>query len=102
MPNLQKTSINKINSGKKSLTINFNKQSKNTSGYQISYSVKKTFADDKKKTVANFKSSSATISELKSNKKYYIRIRTYKTVKVNGKNVKMYGAWSKTKTAATK
>lgn len=99
---LKKTSINKINSGKKSLTINFKKQSKNTSGYQISYSVKKTFADDKKKTVASFKSSSATISELKSNKKYYIRIRTYKTVKVNGKNVKMYGTWSKTKTAATK
>lgn len=99
---LKKTSINKINAGKKSLTINFKKQSKNTSGYQISYSVKKTFADDKKKTVASFKSSSATISELKSNKKYYIRIRTYKTVKVNGKNVKMYGAWSKTKTAATK
>ena len=65
-------------------------------------SCKKTFADDKKKTVASFKSSSATISELKSNKKYYIRIRTYKTVKVNGKNVKMYGTWSKTKTAATK
>lgn len=99
---LKKTSINKINAGKKSLTINFKKQSKNTSGYQISYSVKKTFADDKKKTVASFKSSSATVSELKSNKKYYIRIRTYKTVKVNGKNVKMYGAWSKTKTAATK
>ena len=102
IPALKKTSINTINSGKKSLTITFNKQSKNTSGYQISYSVKKTFADDKKKTVANFKSSSATISELKPNKKYYIRIRTYKTVKVNGKNVKMYGAWSKTKTAATK
>lgn len=99
---LKKTSINKINAGKKSLTINFKKQSKNTSGYQISYSVKKTFADDKKKTVASFKSSSATISELKSNKKYYIRIRTYKTIKVNGKNVKMYGAWSKTQTAATK
>lgn len=99
---LKKTSINKINAGKKSLTINFKKQSKNTSGYQISYSVKKTFADDKKKTVASFKSSSATISELKSNKKYYIRIRTYKTVKVNGKNVKIYGAWSKTKTATTK
>lgn len=99
---LKKTSINKINAGKKSLTINFKKQSKNTSGYQISYSVKKTFADDKKKTVASFKSSSATVSELKSNKKYYIRIRTYKTVKVNGKNVKMYGAWSKTQTAATK
>ena len=102
IPALKKTSINTINSGKKSLTITFNKQSKNTSGYQISYSVKKTFADDKKKTVANFKSSSATISELKPNKKYYIRIRTYKTVKVNGKTVKMYGAWSKTKTAATK
>lgn len=99
---LKKTSINKINAGKKSLTINFKKQSKNTSGYQISYSVKKTFADNKKKTVASFKSSSATVSELKSNKKYYIRIRTYKTVKVNGKNVKMYGAWSKTQTAATK
>lgn len=29
-------------------------------------------------------------------KKYYIRVRSYKAVKVNGKSTKVYSAWSKT------
>lgn len=38
------------------------------------------------------------VSKLKAKKKYYVRVRAYKTV--NG--TKYYGAWSKTKTVKTK
>ena len=99
---MKKTEITKFKVGKNSFTITFKKQTKNTTGYQISYSTKKNLSDDKKKTVANSKKSTATISELKSKKKYYIRIRTYKDVKVNGKTVKMYGEWSEKETITTK
>ena len=39
---------------------------------------------------------------VKSKKKYYVRIRTYKTVKANGKAQKIYSSWSKTRTVKTK
>ena len=42
------------------------------------------------------------ISKLKGKKKYYVRIRTYKNVKVNGKSRKLYSDWSDRKTAVTK
>ncbi len=35
-------------------------------------------------------------------KKYYVRVRTYKTVKINGKATKIYSSWSKTKYVTTK
>lgn len=35
-------------------------------------------------------------------KKHYVRVRTYKTVKFNGKNYNIYSAWSDTKTVTTK
>lgn len=35
-------------------------------------------------------------------RKYYVRVRTYKTVKFGGKNVKLYSGWSKAKTVRTK
>ena len=45
---------------------------------------------------------SATIKKLKSKKTYYVRVRTYKTTKVNGKTTKVYSSWSKVKTVKTK
>lgn len=38
----------------------------------------------------------------KYEKKYYVRIRTYKTVKINGKSVKLYSSWSKAKSVKIK
>ena len=32
----------------------------------------------------------------------YVRVRTYKTVKISGKNTKIYSDWSKAKTVTTK
>ena len=48
------------------------------------------------------KTTSATVKKLKKGKKYYVRIRTYKTVKINGKSVKLYSSWSKVKSIKVK
>ena len=55
------------------------------------------------KTVkANAKATSTTLKKLTKNKKYYVRVRSYKTVKVNGKNKTIYSAWSANKTLSTR
>ena len=38
-----------------------------------------------------------TIKRLKGKKKYFVRARLYRKVKINGKTKKIYSAWSKTK-----
>lgn len=69
-------------------------------GYQIQYSTSKGFAAKtaKIKTVAKGTAASLTVKKLKTNQKYYIRIRTYITA--NGTN--QYSAWSKAKTVKVK
>ena len=94
---LSGTKIKKITKAKRSLKIVW-KKIKNVNGYQIQYSTSKKFKKAKLVTVKKAKVTSKTIKKLKSNKKYYIRIRTYITV--NGK--KKYSGWSKTKSQETK
>ncbi|WP_294955217.1 hypothetical protein [uncultured Eubacterium sp.] len=53
-------------------------------------------------TVSKNKTVSKKITKLKGKKKYYVRVRTYKTVKVNGKSTKIYSSWSKAKAVTTK
>lgn len=97
------TSISKLTSGKKKLTVKWKKQSTQTIGYEIQYSTDKNFKKNKKTvTVAKNKTTSKTISKLQAKKKYYVRVRTYKIVKVNGKNTKLYSSWSKAKSVVTK
>ena len=96
------TSISKLKASKKAFTVKWKKQTTQTTGYHIQYSKDKKFKNGVK--AANVKSSKTLkkISKLKSKKTYYVRIRTYKTVKVNGKSVKVYSNWSKIKKVKTK
>jgi len=81
----------------KKLTVSWKKDGRAT-GYQIQYSTNKKFKKDTKTTlVKNYKTVSRTISKLKTGKKYYVRVRSYKKVKISGKNVILYGAWSSVK-----
>ena len=93
------TSLKKLTKGKKQFKARWNKQTTETTGYQVQYSTKKDFSSgNKSKTVSKNKTISATIKSLKNKKKYYVRIRTYKTV--NGK--KIYSGWSKVLNIKTK
>ena len=94
----KKTSIKKLSKGKKKFTVTWAKVS-GVKGYQIQYSSdKKLKKNNKSVTVTKQKTTKATVKKLKSKKKYYVRVRTYKTV--NGK--KIYSSWSKVKSVKTK
>lgn len=94
----KKTSIKKLSKGKKKFTVTWAKVS-GVKGYQIQYSSDKKFKKNNKSvTVTKQKKTKATVKKLKSKKKYYVRVRTYKTV--NGK--KIYSPWSKVKSVKTK
>lgn len=88
----------------KGIVVKWKKQTTQTTGYQIQYSTGSKFTEKSTKTItiSKNKTTSKKISGLKANKKYYIRIRTYKTVKVNGNSVKVYSDWSKEKSIGTK
>ena len=43
-----------------------------------------------------------TVKKLSAKKTYYVRVRTYKNVKVGKKTVKLYSGWSKVKAVKTK
>lgn len=79
------------------LTVSWKKDSKVT-GYQVQCCLKKNFKSGVKKVeVKKASKVSATFSKLTKAKKYYVRLRSYKTVKVNGKNTKVYSDWSSVK-----
>lgn len=97
------TTLSKVTAGKKKFTVKWKKQTKQVTGYQIQYATNSKFTKNKKTiTINKNKTTSKTVSKLKAKKKYYVRVRTYKTVKINGKSTKIYSAWSKAKTVTTK
>ena len=98
----KKTSVNgKIAAKSRGFTVKWKKVSKGITGYQIQYSTSKKFTNKTTKTVSKSKTS-LKVKKLKANKKYYVRVRTYKTYNINGENVKVYSGWSKVKTVKTK
>ena len=90
--------IKKVKAAKKAVSVEWKKVS-GVKGYQVQVATDKKFKKNKKTTtVKKQKTTEVTIKKLKAKKKYYVRIRTYKTV--NGK--KVYSSWSKVKTVKTK
>ena len=98
------TSLKKLKKAKKAVTVKWKKQKTKMSkaritGYQIQLATDKKFTKNKKTvTVKGYKKVSKKVTKLKGGKKYYVKIRTYKTIK--GK--KYYSKWSKVKTIKTK
>jgi molybdopterin converting factor small subunit len=92
-----KTTTAKLSTVKKtSMKVSWKKIS-GASGYQVQYSTSSKF----KKTVTvkvSSKKTAATITKLKKNKKYYVRVRGYK--KASGKTT--YSSWSKAVSKTTK
>lgn len=87
------TKIKKLTSKKANLTITWSKIS-GVKGYQIQVATDKKFKKNKKTvTIKKQKTTKKTIKNLKSGKKYYVRIRTYKI----SKNKKVYSSWTKAK-----
>ena len=96
--NPQTTSVSKLTKAKKAFTVKWKKKSTQVTGYQIRYSTSSKMTGAKTVTVKSYKTTSKTIKSLKAKKKYYVQVRTYKTV--NG--TKYYSAWSTKKSVTTK
>lgn len=96
---LPATSITSLSAKDNGFTVKWKKKTKIT-GYQIQYSTSSKFSMKNTKTVKikKAKTASKKITDLKSSKKYYVRIRTYKIV--NKKTY--YSSWSKKKNVTTK
>lgn len=96
------TSIKLAKAGKTKVTVNWKKQTRNTSGYIIQYSANKSFRNVKQITISSNKAKSKQITKLSTKKQYYVRICTYKNVKKNGKTTKICSDWSNAVAVKTK
>ena len=97
-PTLPKgTVLSKVTPAKKSFTAQW-KKNKAVTGYQLQYSLKSNFSGAKSKAIKGASKLKLTIKSLQGGKKYFVRVRTYKTIA--GKTY--YSTWSKAKTVTTK
>lgn len=98
------TSVKKTVPASGGFTVKWAKRTAQTSGYQLQYSRNSGFSGSSTHSVFVKKASvtKQTVSKLKAGKTYYVRIRTYKTVKTGKKSTKIYSAWSRTVRVKTK
>ena len=84
---------------KKKITVKWNKAIYDGSGYQVMWSTTKNFSSNYLTVNVNGRNSlSTTLNTAQSGKRYYVRVRAYKTV--NGK--KTYCSWSGVKSVVVK
>ena len=95
------TSVKSVKGLSKGMQVNLKLQKTQTTGYQIQYSNFSNFKNAKTVTVKN-NVSAKKITKLSGKKKYFVRVRTYKTTKFSGKNYNIYSSWSSAKTTVTK
>ncbi len=101
-PKVQKVTKLKVKSPKKKTIKVSWKKVKNATGYIVKISPNKKFNFAKTKRYA-VKKNSITIKKLKRKKKYYVKVKAYQNVILNGKRVNVYGKeWSKIKSVKIK
>ena len=86
----EKLKEKKFDEFKQELNATEKRETDEVAGYQ--------FTSAKKVTITNKNTDTKTISKLSGKKKYYVRVRSYTTVK----GTKYYGAWSASKSVTTK
>lgn len=99
----QGTKLKSVKAGKKSFKATWKKQKTQTTGYQLAYSTDKKFSKKvKTATVSKNGTVKKTVKKLSKKKTYYVKVRTYKTVKSGKKTIKLYSGWSAAKKVKTK
>ena len=95
--NPAKQEIQKLTAKSKAFFVDW-AQKGSATGYEIQYATNSKFTRAKKVTITNNKTDKTTVSKLSGKKKYYVRVRSYTTVK----GTKYYGTWSASKSVTTK
>ncbi|MGN0701736.1 MAG: lectin like domain-containing protein [Lentihominibacter sp.] len=94
----QKTGITKLYRGSRKFTAKWSKRTAQVSGYQLSYATKSNFSNGKTVTITRNYTTKRTVKKLKRRTRYYVRVRTYKTVK----GTRYYSSWSSVKSVKTR
>ena len=96
---VSKTTFSKLTAGKKSFKAKWTKAA-GVTGYQLQYSTAKKFTKKTTKSVYIKKAAtvSRTVKKLKAKKRYYVRVRSYRSVG----GVKYYSKWTATRSVKTK
>lgn len=100
-PSFSNTSISTLSRKNNAFKVKW-KRASGVDGYQIQYSLNKNMKSAKKVTVNKQSTVIKTVKKLRNKKKYYVRVRTYKKMKVEGVNHTYYGKWSAKKSVKTK
>lgn len=96
IPRVKVTELQSVKPGK--LTIKIKKVKKCT-GYKVKISQNIKF---KKSKTYEIQKNQKTVKGLKQGKKYFVKARAYKKIKVKGKSKTVYGKWSKVKSMIIK
>lgn len=98
------TAITELTAEKNGFRMSWRKRASQTTGYEIAYSTSPRFtkATTRSVLVNKNKTTSQSVSKLKSGKKYYVRIRTYKKVRFGGESIKIYSGWSEKRAVVAK
>lgn len=96
--NPKSTTVSSVKAATKAFTVKWKKVSSQTTGYQIEYATGSKFKGAKSVTISSNSATSKKITGLLAKKKYYVRVRTYKTVG----GTKYYSSWSPVKKITTK
>ena len=100
---LGQVEISKLKAAKRAFVVTWARQQSGNVGYQIRYSTKKSMNGSSLKTVAKNKTTKLKVKKagkkkLKRKKRYFVQVRTYKTI---GKRT-YYSAWSSKRSVKTK
>ena len=95
--------VKSLKAAKKRFNVKWSKQTTQVTGYQVQYSTDKNFVKAvKNKKITKNSVVTKTVKNLKSKKVYYVRVRTYTTVKYNGEQMNLHSDWSKVKKVTVK
>ena len=95
--------VKSLKAAKKRFDVKWSKQMTQVTGYQVQYSTDKNFVKAvKNKKITKNSVVTKTVKNLKSKKVYYVRVRTYTTVKYNGEQMNLHSDWSKVKKVIVK
>lgn len=100
-PSFSGTALTSVSAKSRAMVVRWRRAS-NATGYQIQYSRNSNMKNSKIITIKGRTTTARVIRGLSRGKRYYVRVRAYKKVRVSGVWHKYYKKWSSTKSVVVK
>ena len=96
------TQLTSVTSAKNQIIVKWSKQATETTAYVLYYATKEDLSDRKYVVIKDTSTLSHTVTGLPSGTKYYVAVRTFKEVTINGETVRYYSKVSPLETITVK